>query len=737
VEQHKGKPIQAVVEHVRDGTTLRLFLLPEMIHITLQMSGLRSPQTKLGPEGKPDPKLCEPYAVEAHYFTESRLLQRDVEIILESHSYNALNKNTTLVGSVIHPAGNIAEALLKEGMAKCVDWSIAKVTGGPEKYRAAEKLAKERRIRIWREYKPSENVLSDKEREYTGKVVEVVNGDALMVKAGGKVKKLHLASIRPPRQEGSEPTAKRGADFRPLYDIPFMFEAREFLRKKLIGHQVQVTVDYVQPARVEPGQGAFPEKYCCTVVIGGVNVAEALVSKGFATVVRYAADNDMRSSKYDELLQAEEKAKKTGKGLHDKKNTPTHRVSDMTGKLEKCKQFLPFLKRAGRMQGLVEYVASGSRFRIYIPRETCIITFLLGGISCPKGARVMPDGTRVDAESYGDEVALHVKEMILQREVEIEVESQDKAGNFIGYLFCEGTNLSIHLVTEGFASMHFTADRSNYCNQIQNAQDNAKAAKKRVWANYVEEADPVAVEEIDKKEMDSERKVHFTDVYVSEVTNECKFYACAVSDGSALETLMDNLRSEFATNPPLAGAYTPKKGDICAAKFVDDQWYRAKVEKMGTTDVAVLYIDYGNRASVPKTKLGSLPASFTAAGGYAKLYSLALVSLPQDEELAEQSVQVLKEDILDKTVKINVEYKTGGETFVSVHIGDEDVGKNLLEDGLLLVERKGGRKLEKVVKSYDEAMLRAKKNHLNIWQYGDITQDDSREFGAPAPKPQR
>ena len=27
-------------------------------------------------------------------------------------------------------------------MAKCVDWSIAKVTGGPEKYRAAEKLAK-------------------------------------------------------------------------------------------------------------------------------------------------------------------------------------------------------------------------------------------------------------------------------------------------------------------------------------------------------------------------------------------------------------------------------------------------------------------------------------------------------------------------------------------------------------------------------------------------------------------
>ena len=100
-------------------------------------------------------------------------------------------------------------------------------------------------------------------------------------------------------------------------------------------------------------------------------------------------------------------------------------------------------------------------------------------------------------------------------------------------------------------------------------------------------------------------------MYVSEVTEEGKFYACNVSDGPALETLMDGLRfvigcshpidlaflskkketflihccrhrAEFATSPPLAGAYTPKKGDLCAAKFVDDQWYRARIEKMSS-----------------------------------------------------------------------------------------------------------------------------------------------------------
>merc|ERR1712088_668960 len=111
---------------------------------------------------------------------------------------------------------------------------------------------------------------------------------------------------------------------------------------------------------------------------------------------------------------------------------------------------------------------------------------------------------------------------------------------------------------------------------------------KRVWKDYVESEAVEAVEEQEKKEMDSERKVTLTEVYVSEVTDEGKFYACNVADGPALETLMEGLRTEFATSPPLAGAYTPKKGDLCAAKFVDDQWYRARVEKMSANEVAVL-----------------------------------------------------------------------------------------------------------------------------------------------------
>ena len=94
-------------------------------------------------------------------------------------------------------------------------------------------------------------------------------------------------------------------------------------------------------------------------------------------------------------------------------------------------------------------------------------------------------------------------------------------------------------------------------------------------------------EEEEKAALNEDRKVNYTEVLVTEVTDEGKFYACNVSDGDALEKLMDDLREEFTSNPPLAGAYQPKKNDICAAKFVDEQWYRAKVEKMGAADVQV------------------------------------------------------------------------------------------------------------------------------------------------------
>lgn len=147
--------------------------------------------------GKPDTTAVVEYFEEARFFTEVRLLQREVDIILESVN------NANFVGTIIHPKGNIAEALLKEGLARCVDWSIAFMTSGQDKLRAAEKQAKENRKRIWKNYQATTPKITGKEKNFTGTVIEVINGDALNIKlANDQVKKIFLSSIRPPKEVG-------------------------------------------------------------------------------------------------------------------------------------------------------------------------------------------------------------------------------------------------------------------------------------------------------------------------------------------------------------------------------------------------------------------------------------------------------------------------------------------------------------------------------------------------------
>lgn len=126
-----------------------------------------------------------------------------------------------------------------------------------------------------------------------------------------------------------------------------------------------------------------------------------------------------------------------------------------------------------------------------------------------------------------------------------------------------------------------------------------------------------------------------------------------------------------------------------------------------------------------------MPGAFVSLPAFAHEYSLALCNLCSDEDYAGQGIKAMREDLLNRELKLNVEYRVGGQEFASfIDSNGEDIGKNLILDGLMLAERKGGRKLAKLVDSYRDAMESAKKNHLNIWEYGDITADDAREFGA-------
>ena len=47
-------------------------------------------------------------------------------------------------------------------------------------------------------------------------------------------------------------------------------------------------------------------------------------------------------------------------------------------------------------------------------------------------------------------------------------------------------------------------------------------------------------------------------------------------------------------------------------------------------EVSVLYVDYGNRANIPKAQCGTLPGSFTSLAPFAHEYLMALCQLCSD-----------------------------------------------------------------------------------------------------------
>lgn len=728
LKKNSKKRIKAVVESVIDGSTIKLLLLPEGNMITLYLSGIKCP-----------PESVE-FGDEAKFFVEVRLLQKDVEVTLEGVLSN--NKTPSFFGTIHHPAGEIAVELVKQGFATCQNRSMKYLEGSADKLRAAERQAKEKKLRKWQSYTHTGPEIAEK--EIVGTVIEIVREEALLLKTShnDKPKKIFLSNIKPARLGIEAPRGEPLGDDQPpapraprtlakhFYEIPWAYEAREFLRTRCIGKKVNASVDYIQPK-----SDKFEEKICATVTINGINLAEELVKEGLATVMNNPRDDQM-SQCFDDLKKAEEIAKQSHKGLYSKSSPPKQRITDCSSAAEsaRAKALLPSLQRFPRFEALVEYVASGSRMRLYVRREYSLITFLLAGITCPSGERPNQGDAPSAAEAYHQEALAFTKEKIMHREVEITVESCNKGGSMIGWLFIGNTNLSLALVKEGLAKVHRSAERSEYFKLLQQAEKEAKDKKINLWKNYVEEPEE-ANNNTSKpvhEEVVKERKTNYVEVLVSEVSPELHVYVQPISEGPKLESLTDNLRKHFDSNPPIAGSYSPKRGEICAAKFKEDQqWYRAKVEKVAGPSIHVLYIDYGNRDVVTADECANLPSNFKNDRPFAKEYGFALVKLPKLPEYQEDSIAVVRDEFINKTININEEYTYDNLTHITVKDADkkEDLVKKLVEEGFLLVERRRERYLQKLLTEYIEAQEKAKKDRLHMWEYGDITEDDAKEFG--------
>jgi staphylococcal nuclease domain-containing protein 1 len=549
-DSHKRQKLKGIIEQVRDGSSLRVEALvqdeksegPQYVSMLVHIAGIACPRIprpysvlyeqylkakETDPSKEPPvEEKAVPYGAEAKFFTEIRLLHRDVEVELL-----AVDKQNNIFATVLVPEGNIAVSLLKNGFARIVEWS-ANATPYKALLEAAETEAKKRRVCLWHSYVEEEHVVAKK--DFTGRVVQIISGDTVMVEdSSGYPVRISLASVRAPK------IGIRGSK-----NEPFALEAKEFLRKSLIGHKVRVLVEYVRSSDSKDGDRVYG-----TIFYNKKNISVELVVSGLASVQSHRMDED-RSIHYDELLAAESKAEKTKKGKFSKSVPVPAAVIDLCERPKsvsreegaeegsasskksplvnvKAKQYLPFLMKSKRLDAVVEYVFSGHRFKLYVPSENCVCFFSLAAVKSPASSGKTP-------EPYATEALNFAKSHILQHDVQIEVEGLDKGGNFLGHIFLNRRNFGIELLHAGLARLFPpAADRSEYRDVLYKAQDDAKSAKLNIWKDWVEpkeeEKKPVAEEEVEEKEVSTSAPKELK-IRICDITDPTSFYFYFLGD---------------------------------------------------------------------------------------------------------------------------------------------------------------------------------------------------------------
>nr|POF22200.1 hypothetical protein CFP56_36285 [Quercus suber] len=727
VEEHKGQPIDTIVERVLSGDRLicRLMVSPtKHVQTTVLVAGLRSPTTARTNPSDGTTQAAEPYGNESQTFVEERLLQRGVTTKLLG-----VSPNNVLVGEVRHPMGNIAEFLLQQGLARCVDHHSTLLGAEMGKLRQAERQAKERQLGMFKTHvAPKTGAVGG---EVEAVVSRVFSADTIFVRnKAGAEKRINLSSVRQPK-----PTDPKQS--------PFGAEAKEFLRKRLIGKHVKVKIDGKRPAT-----DGYDEREMATITTGDKNVALLLVENGYASVIRHRMDDTDRSPLYDELLAAEEAAKTEGKGMWSPKPPKQQVFVDYSESLEKAKRQLTLLSRQKRVPAIVDFVKSGSRFTILVPRENAKLTFVLDGIRAPRSAR----GPTDQGEPFGQEAHDFAQKRCQQRDVEIDVEDTDKLGGFIGTIYINRENFAKVLVEEGLASVHaYSAEKSGNANELFAAEKKAKDARKGMWHDW--DPSQEVTENGDEYEAAPatngangdalpSRARDYKDVsvtFVDPTTGRLKLQMIGAGKAN-LDTLMKDFASfhiSSSNNQPLPQA--PKVGEIVSAKFTQDNvWYRARVRRNDRENktAEIVYIDYGNSETQPWSALRPLdPSRFGTQKLKAQAVDAALsfLQFPTAPDYLADSVAFLNEVAVDRELVANIDFTDSRDNLLWVTLMDpnapsaaQNINAEVASEGLAMVAKKlrpFERAAPEIVKELTQRQEEAVSQRRGMWEYGDPTED--------------
>jgi len=220
-------------------------------------------------------------------------------------------------------------------------------------------------------------------------------------------------------------------------------------------------------------------------------------------------------------------------------------------------------------------------------------------------------------------------------------------------------------------------------------------------------------------------------IAVTEIIDGANFcYQIIVEETRALSDLMNLFQATDWSNLP---PHEAKQREVVSAQFSHDgNWYRAEIKNVididGSKSYDVVYIDYGNGETVGLEKVRKLGQEFNekVLPRQAKIGRLAYIVPPKaDDEFSKDSAALFKQLVWGRTLNATcyTDYKTKEETLV---IGDPEtnitINGALVSAGLARTEKR--RYNNDFFRTLKEEEDKARKDRLNIWQYGDLPDSD-------------
>lgn len=579
----------AIVENVINGTTLALFLLPHHEHILFQVAGCRGLPARS--DGNDELRM------KAKAFTVHALLHRTTKVRLCSVSETG--PSYRFFGPIIDRTDRAIRQLISAGLATFYP-KTAEVTPSAIEYERCECEARAARKGVWCDEEPYESSV----RSFEGVVERILGTSALEINVGNENRVVQFANAR------LAPYIPGGGS------EPFGYEAREKLRKLVIGETVSVIVD-----------GAVEGRFFGTVYLGSLCVNEFLVREGFARVFPEICGRP--SEALPQLKEAQEQATAEGIGSYGKEVEPlTVEDYSFNDNPDVAYEQLGHLKNV-LLSGVVEDIGGGNRFIVLVPDRKIILRVAVNALLPLK-----------PSDRLGKEAIQYCVTNYLNRDIEFTIVEADRGGGFLANMTLiekNGTRRDIasDLLEQGLAEIHHrtAATMPNFA-ELKAIQEKAIAEGIGKWA-----------EEVHVNSQALEYGKFYT-VRITNVISAVEFGIQFLSESMYhVELMMKN------ANTPLSTA--PAQNMLVGVRH-NDWTYRGRIETvLHNEKVEVRLIDFDVSIQVPIGCLCELPQGAEAVPPQVTTVRLAFLELVDQSD---DDIQWIKDDYRQYVLYARVAY---------------------------------------------------------------------------------